>query len=358
MNRTSHTSTVATTQPGVPDAETCPICFGGSLKTLHRFSAEQAAEHFVPLRRDGTRHRRLIDSIEELWRGSACHIAQCELCKFAFPIPYVAGNPEFYRLAYGVPSYPRYRWEYGRAIEYMEPVSSSGSPRILELGAGVGEFIRALLRIPAFSPDRIVATDYSSDSVDALRKLGVSARLCSVFDLAGFPENWASFDAICAFQSIEHMADVVDIVVSLKKMLKPGGLLILSVPYGPAIEFSERYLGSMDMPPNHVGRWYRDSFELLAHRTGLALTAHEVEPARPLSILADAMQLRIHGAATANPHSWAARAQAIGNRGVRRVFSAAVGIVMLLPLLPALWRLNSGYSQLAVLQSTHARIDE
>lgn len=41
--------------------ETCPICSGKALKTLHSFTAEQSAEHFLPRSRDEERHSRLTN---------------------------------------------------------------------------------------------------------------------------------------------------------------------------------------------------------------------------------------------------------------------------------------------------------
>jgi SAM-dependent methyltransferase len=138
--------------------------------------------------------------------------------------------------------------------------------------------------------------------------------------MAACPGNRASVDVVCAFQSIEHMADVTEVVLALKTMLKPSGLVILSVPHGPAIEFNERHLSSFDMPPNHVGRWYRETFAALCARTGLELVAHEIEPRRRWQLLREVMELYIHGLSASKPRSLAGRAQAIQNR--RRPASA------------------------------------
>jgi len=332
--------------PGV-----CPICSGDSLKTVNRFTAEQAAEAFLPLRRDGQRHRDLVRNIEDLWMGATCEVVQCGACRFTFPIPYVAGDQEFYELAYGLPSYPGTRWEYDRALEFLGCLPLSDPRRILELGAGVGQFIKAVLRIPGFGPDRIVATDYLSHSVNELRKLGVDAQCASILELAAIPHNRGSFDAIFAFQSIEHMANIPEVVMAVKAMLKPGGLAIVSVPHGPAVEFYERYLRFFDWPPNHVGRWYRATFAALAARADLELLAHEVEPRRLSQVFWDAMVCYVHGISASKPMSFAARAQAIRNRSVRRVLSAAVGSAGLLPLVPEILRLKSGFSQLAVMRN-------
>jgi len=336
----------------------CPICSSLFLKGLHSLTAEQAANAFVPVDRDEGVHASLKRNIEGLWKGPSCEVVHCDNCQFAFPIPYVGGDKEFYELAYGVPSYPHHRWEYDRAIESLKSLALSASPRLLELGAGVGQFIKMLLTVPAFQADRIVATDFSLYSVAELRKLGVDARRSSVFELAASRENHSLFDAVCAFQSIEHMADIKGVMTALIDIVKPKGLIILSVPHGPAIDFNERHLRCLDMPPNHVGRWYRQTFEMLAEKTGLELVTHEIEPRRWFQLLQDAMVFHVHGVSASKPGSLARRAQGIRNRHVRRMFSAAIGSVMLVPLLPTLLRMDSGYAQLAVFRTMPQRTEQ
>lgn len=327
----------------------CPICSNPELRTLHRFTVEQAAQAFLPRARDEARYNRLCKNIEELWAQDSCEIVQCCECNFSFPVPYVGGDREFYELAYGTPSYPSHRWEYDRALDFLKTACDLSSPRLLELGAGDGQFMKMLLKdIPAFKPGRIVATDYSSHSVNELKKLGVDARQAGVFEIASCRDNRAAFSAVCAFQSIEHMADIAEVAEALRTLLCPGGLLILSVPNGRAIEFNEQHLSCFDMPPNHVGRWYKGSFDALTTRAGLSLIAHEIEPKRLPRLLRDAVELCVHGVAASKPQSLAGRAQTIESRWVRRLASAVVGMAVLLPRLPAVWRLDSGHSQMAV----------
>jgi len=70
----------------------CPICSGDSLKTLHCFTAKQAAGAFFPVYRDEMRHTKLVRNIDGLWKRSRCTVVQCDACQFTFPIPYVGGT--------------------------------------------------------------------------------------------------------------------------------------------------------------------------------------------------------------------------------------------------------------------------
>lgn len=341
----------STVVSGAAYPSVCPICSGGSLAKLHCFTSEETAEGFFPASRHQARHLALRRNLEKLWRGSSCDVVQCASCKFVFPIPYVAGDQEFYELAYGVPAYPGHRWEYDRALEFFRTQSDqSGSPRVLELGAGCGNFAKLLLRVTGMRADQFVATDYLSHSIEELRRLGVNAKMASVSDIAADPANCESFDAIFAFQSIEHMANITDVFGLLRGLLKPGGLALLSVPNGPSIEFFEQRLRYYDWPPNHVGRWYRDTFAAIAAKTGFALLAHEVEPPRHWLLVRDAMIARVHAVSAASPGSLAARAQSLESRVARRIFSLLVGTLLLIPFFPDILRTKFGSAQVAVLR--------
>jgi SAM-dependent methyltransferase len=335
----------------VPRLSVCPICSNGSLAKIHHFTAAETAEGFFPVTRNEARHAALRRNLETLWGASTCEVVQCASCRFVFPIPYVAGDQEFYELAYGVPAYPGHRWEYDRALDFLRAQPSTAAPlRLLELGAGFGNFIKPLLKIPGVRPDRIVATDYLSHSVDALRRLGVEARMASVFDIATNPSDRGSFDAIFAFQSIEHMANITEVFDTLRSLLKPGGFAALSVPNGPSVEFFEQRLQHYDWPPNHVGRWYLDTFKAIASKAGFELVAHDVEPPRKWLLVRDAMIARVHAKSSANPQGIVARAQSFENRTARRIFSLFVGTLLLVPFFPEILRTKFGSAQIAILR--------
>ena len=325
----------------------CPVCSSDSLVKVHQFTAKQVAEAFFPAIRNEARHTSLHRNLERLWGGSTCDVVQCASCRFAFPIPYVAGDRDFYELAYGFPAYPTHRWEYDRALAFLLAKPRT-SPRLLELGAGFGNFIKPLLKVPGVGADRIVATDYLPHSIDALRRLGVDARRASVFDIAADPANRGSFDAIFAFQSVEHMANVSEVFGVFRSLLKPGGFVALSVPNGPSVEFFEQRLRYYDWPPNHVGRYYRETFVALAPKVGFELIAHEIEPPRRWRLVHDAMVARVHAVTAMNPQGLTARAQSFENRTLRRIFSLMIGTLLLAPFFPEILRTKYGSAQLAV----------
>ncbi len=95
----------------------------------------------------------------------------------------------------------------------------------LEIGCGDGEHAtRLLVDLGA----ECHALDISEEAVAQVRRLGVDAR---AHDLAEpLPYRDRSFDAIVAFEVLEHLFDPELVVMEAARVLRPGGWLILSVP--------------------------------------------------------------------------------------------------------------------------------
>jgi hypothetical protein len=164
----------------------------------------------------------------------------------------------------------------------------------------------------------------------------------------------ATADAPASFQSIEHMANVAAVFSAIRELLRPGGAMIVSVPSGSHIDFNERRLNYFDMPPNHVGRWYRESFAAIAARAELTLVGHELEPRRMVPALRRLAWYGINARAS-RPGGLARRIQALRNRPARMALKALIGSLMAIRSLPFIAELDSGCAQLAILQRPAGR---
>jgi len=121
----------------------CPVCQNPCTgSSLYHYTVDQAAAHFCPRTRDVDRNRRLQESIRALWRGNDCAIFRCGECGFAFAQPFVGGDEEFYSILHEQKDYPAWRWDYDIAL--AEAVKKFGGGKILDVGAGVGIFLRGL----------------------------------------------------------------------------------------------------------------------------------------------------------------------------------------------------------------------
>lgn len=98
----------------------------------------------------------------------------------------------------------------------LEEVLPKLTGRVLDMGCGMGPY-RSLLR----SVSEYVGADITlGPEVDVLIKPG-----------APLPFEDSSFDAILSTQVFEHVADIEDAVSELRRVLKPGGVLVASVPF-------------------------------------------------------------------------------------------------------------------------------
>jgi len=96
--------------------------------------------------------------------------------------------------------------------------------KLLEIGCGHGFFLEAAKQ----SPFRATGIDISSYAVSyAKKEVKVDARIMDLYKATFRPH---SFDAVVAFQLIEHVQDPVVFLKAAKKMVKPGGLLLLATP--------------------------------------------------------------------------------------------------------------------------------
>ena len=136
---------------------TCPVCDDSAPKTLlYHYSARQAASHFCPITRDANRHERLLKCIRRLWTGDESVVLRCHNCSFGFGYPFVGGDDEFYGILHEQSGYSRWTWDFEAARRSVLQDSSGG--HILDVGAGVGNFLKKL--DPCWEP---FATEGSSN---------------------------------------------------------------------------------------------------------------------------------------------------------------------------------------------------
>jgi SAM-dependent methyltransferase len=100
--------------------------------------------------------------------------------------------------------------------------------RVLDVACGSGFGLEMLRAAGAHA----VGIDYAAD---ALAQINHDARLVRA-DATCLPLRTAAIDQVVSFETIEHVPDAAGLVREIRRVLKPGGLLVLSTPnraFGP-----------------------------------------------------------------------------------------------------------------------------
>jgi SAM-dependent methyltransferase len=138
-----------------------------------------------------------------------------------------------------------------------------GPGRILDLGCGRGELLELFER----QGWKAMGTQISQTAAEAARALrGVDVRLG---ELPQMGLEGASFDVITAFHVVEHLQDPALYLREARRLIRPGGLLLVEVPNLACPGF--RLLGTRDLCfdyPHHLFFFTPDSLGGLLGEAG------------------------------------------------------------------------------------------
>ena len=158
-----------------------------------------------------------------------------------------------------VPWAPNVQVVYEHYHRYLWARTLVSGRRVLDLGSGEG-FGAALLRDVA---REVVGIDVDERTVEHSRLNyagpGLEFRVASATDLGDFPDD--AFEAVVAFEVIEHIRDQESVLAEVARVLAPGGLLIMSTP-----ERSQYSAGGRENP-FHERELTQDEFRALLGRT-------------------------------------------------------------------------------------------
>lgn len=125
---------------------------------------------------------------------------------------------------------------------------------VLEVGAGGGEFARLMADDPRI--DRVVAVEPQPLAVDHPRIEVVSGS----FEQVTVKDP---VDAVVAFEVLEHLVDPSAFFALARRSLRPGGVLLLTMPNGLGYEIQVLREHSSSVPFDHIRLYNPRSLELL-----------------------------------------------------------------------------------------------
>ena len=113
------------------------------------------------------------------------------------------------------------------------------APLVLDVATGTGRLPRAVLRQPPFE-GRVIGLDLSREMVrEAVSRTAQFAdRLTFIWQGAThLPFHDGTFDAVTCIEALEFMPDPFQVVDELVRVLRPGGVLLVTNRVGPDAKF-------------------------------------------------------------------------------------------------------------------------
>ncbi len=105
----------------------------------------------------------------------------------------------------------------------LQDVLGNGRPRVLDVGCGTGAVLGHLRERAG-----TVGVDRSLQALAYCRRRGVAALACADGDRLPFAAG--SFDGILLLDALEHVTDEAALLDALRRLLRPDGWLLVSVP--------------------------------------------------------------------------------------------------------------------------------
>lgn len=139
-----------------------------------------------------------------------------------------------------------------------ELIRPPAAARILDVGPGSG------INLPVLrGRGPVTVLDTSRASLEHCRAAGADAVVQG--DAMRPPFAPASFDLICALDVVEHLEHDREALAALRKLLRPGGHLLLSVPALPIL------WGRQDVLSGHCRRYRKRELEQRVQQAGFTI---------------------------------------------------------------------------------------
>lgn len=190
-------------------------------------------------------------------------VRQCEVCGLAFTWPQPRSLAEQYDSSYFDLYRRRREFRLRRAGERLRRIELIKEPgRLLDIGCSLGYFVEA-------AQDRgwrASGVEISSAAAEEARGMGLDV-VAGTLESAAYPDG--SFDCVTMWDVLEHVPDPTAHMLEVRRVLAPGGLVVVGTPDLGHIRFrmkreSWRHL----KPAEHIFYFRQSSIARLFAETG------------------------------------------------------------------------------------------
>jgi len=150
-------------------------------------------------------------------------------------------------------------------IKLINSLNTEGKT-ILDIGCGTGDFLESCKNnnwnISGIEPN-MAARNITIKKTEENIKTNIEELL---------EDNLNSFDVISMWHVLEHVSNLKEYIASLKKLLKPNGILIVAVPNYKShdADYYGKYWAAYDVP-RHLWHFSKRSIDLLFNDFGLTV---------------------------------------------------------------------------------------
>ncbi len=188
-------------------------------------------------------------------------LTTCNECGCCYCQPFKAPNSDFYSSATDNNSEKRhtilYPWPKNHPTYSSSKFTNGEGMTLLDIGCGNGAFAE-------FANHRnfdVIGIDIDTASLDLAKKRSVQNTIflnATIFEyLKENPEK--KFDIITAFEVIEHLDNPKETIETIKKLLKPDGIFIGTLPNENRLLAKEFNL-NFALPPYHLTYWTTETW--------------------------------------------------------------------------------------------------
>lgn len=202
------------------------------------------------------------ENLTEKKKHQAYTLEDCSSCGAQFWWPLKHPGEEYYETSV----FRRGRLQWRQRMFLKHPPITKG--RVLDIGCGLGNFLEAVhKKYPEIEPWGI---DIAENHVDFIKKnCGIEHVYAA--DLKDFLKrtDLPKFDVVTMFELIEHVESPNELLQDIKKLLAPGGYVVVSTPN------LDRITGvaeDEDLPPHHFWRWHPRTLQFTLEHNGFTVT--------------------------------------------------------------------------------------
>ncbi|MEN9341792.1 MAG: hypothetical protein RIQ54_48 [Candidatus Parcubacteria bacterium] len=199
-------------------------------------------------------------NIQQGPKNGSYTLQHCHQCGVEFWNPLTHPGEEFYETSdlHDIKGRRDLQWRHRQFLK--KPPLTKG--KLLDIGCGTGEFLMHCKQ----RGFEVCGIDIAARNIQEIkRRYGISQVYQGTIKDFVAQHTQAKFDIITFFEIVEHLADPIDFLNDVKKILNPGGYIVVSVPnaarFGGLKEKEEN-------PPNHLFRWRKKPLQLFLQQEG------------------------------------------------------------------------------------------